>query len=441
MNFERVRFALQESQESMLASSMTPYTSNTSTPSHSTDVTKKAVNTRYIAASGQPMVHPAQQPHSMQEQLQAQQPSQLQVPQQRPLQQQVVLSQTIQAPNQQGLVTEQQQQQPSLGAMMGGVPSTPQTTQQMANPMAVMSQSHLSQPGMGQPAPMGGGQMMLQQQQPGGMQQTTGQWSNQAVQPSATPMDTTPVGTTPVLQAGPAAMGAETIGQLDETNVKSAQKLSEKMRKDEMLGDMATISSVLYCNMRHPELKTEFPNWNDRWKQISKRWRLLSNEEKQPFLQQARDNRSASKMKKTQQVPQLSPKDGNSNSSGTMNIVGPSSASSPSCSSSSNISGSLTTESGSILIGSDQTVAAGGLLQQHQINIHHHHHPQQQQQHQHQQHQQPLGGHPQPMQQQATASLGQQQQLLHSSNTPLQSQLLEVQGNSLDDGNNSLDEL
>lgn len=65
---------------------------------------------------------------------------------------------------------------------------------------------------------------------------------------------------------------------------------------------MATISSVLYCNMSHPELKTEYPNWNDRWKQISKRWRLLSNEEKQPFLQQARDNRSASKMKKTQQV-------------------------------------------------------------------------------------------------------------------------------------------
>ena len=65
---------------------------------------------------------------------------------------------------------------------------------------------------------------------------------------------------------------------------------------------MATISSVLYANTNHPELKTNYPIWSDRCKQISKKWRALSNEKKAPFLQQARDNRSALRMKKAQQV-------------------------------------------------------------------------------------------------------------------------------------------
>uniref|UniRef100_A0A182UH53 HMG box domain-containing protein n=1 Tax=Anopheles melas TaxID=34690 RepID=A0A182UH53_9DIPT len=186
---------------------------------------------------------------------------------------------------------------------------------------------------------MGGYQDPSQNQSPGTigvvqapMQQPGQQWgtpqSVSALPGGPTPMDTTPAPTTDNLAGGAsvvAAAGAGTgvmVGALDETNVKSAQKLSEKMRKDEMLGDMATISSVLYCNMSHPELKTEYPNWNDRWKQISKRWRLLSNEEKQPFLQQARDNRSASKMKKTQQNPLLSISD---NATSNL-IVRPSSA-------------------------------------------------------------------------------------------------------------------
>lgn len=65
---------------------------------------------------------------------------------------------------------------------------------------------------------------------------------------------------------------------------------------------MATISAVLYANMNHPELKSEYPNWTDRFKQILKKWRALSTENKQPFLQKARDNRSALRMKKAQQV-------------------------------------------------------------------------------------------------------------------------------------------
>lgn len=65
---------------------------------------------------------------------------------------------------------------------------------------------------------------------------------------------------------------------------------------------MATISAVLYANTNHPELKISYPNWSDRCKQILKKWRALPQEKKGPFLQQARDNRSALRMKKAQQV-------------------------------------------------------------------------------------------------------------------------------------------
>jgi hypothetical protein len=79
------------------------------------------------------------------------------------------------------------------------------------------------------------------------------------------------------------------------------QRSSEKMKADEGLGSGATISAVLYANMNHPEWKTEFPNWSDRYKQILKKWRTLSSDQKSPYLQKARDNRSALRMKKQQQ--------------------------------------------------------------------------------------------------------------------------------------------
>lgn len=69
---------------------------------------------------------------------------------------------------------------------------------------------------------------------------------------------------------------------------------------------MSTISAVLYANQNHPELKIEFPNWPDRYKQIMKKWRALAPDMKQPYLQRARDNRSAQqaqlRTKKAQQV-------------------------------------------------------------------------------------------------------------------------------------------
>ncbi|XP_044258429.1 histone-lysine N-methyltransferase 2C-like isoform X2 [Tribolium madens] len=79
------------------------------------------------------------------------------------------------------------------------------------------------------------------------------------------------------------------------------QRSSEKMKADEGLGNGATISAVLYANINHSEWKTEFPNWSDRYKQILKKWRTLTPDQKAPYLQQARDNRSALRMKKQQQ--------------------------------------------------------------------------------------------------------------------------------------------
>jgi hypothetical protein len=42
--------------------------------------------------------------------------------------------------------------------------------------------------------------------------------------------------------------------------------------------------------------------WSDRYKQILKKWRALPSDRKAPFLQQARENRAALRMKKAQQV-------------------------------------------------------------------------------------------------------------------------------------------
>ncbi|KAL7737445.1 hypothetical protein ACLKA6_007587 [Drosophila palustris] len=87
--------------------------------------------------------------------------------------------------------------------------------------------------------------------------------------------------------------------QMEGINV-GTQKTAEKMRKDEDLGLMATISAVLYANTEHANLKEQYPNWNDRCKQILKRWRSLCNEKKAPFLQKAKDNRSALRQRREQ---------------------------------------------------------------------------------------------------------------------------------------------
>lgn len=67
-----------------------------------------------------------------------------------------------------------------------------------------------------------------------------------------------------------------------------------------VLDGAATISAVLYANTAHPELKIDYPNWDERVKQILKKWRALSNEKRAPFLQRARENRSC--LRKNNQV-------------------------------------------------------------------------------------------------------------------------------------------
>lgn len=71
-----------------------------------------------------------------------------------------------------------------------------------------------------------------------------------------------------------------------------------KWESDEPLGDQATIAMILYSNKNHPNLRAEYPIWADRIKQIAKIWKNLPNDKRQPYVQQARENRTASRMNK-----------------------------------------------------------------------------------------------------------------------------------------------
>ncbi|CAF1641740.1 unnamed protein product, partial [Didymodactylos carnosus] len=72
----------------------------------------------------------------------------------------------------------------------------------------------------------------------------------------------------------------------------SEQNLLERTQEDELLGQSATMSNVLYCNMNHPDLRQQFPDFNERFKQIKKIWRKVPSEAKQQYTQQARVNRT-----------------------------------------------------------------------------------------------------------------------------------------------------
>ncbi|XP_052804919.1 histone-lysine N-methyltransferase 2D-like isoform X3 [Mya arenaria] len=77
----------------------------------------------------------------------------------------------------------------------------------------------------------------------------------------------------------------------------NSRRNMQKWESDEDLGENATISPILYCNIMHPELKTEYPDWSERSKQIAKIWRKLTPDEKQPYLLKARKNRGSVKPK------------------------------------------------------------------------------------------------------------------------------------------------
>ena len=55
---------------------------------------------------------------------------------------------------------------------------------------------------------------------------------------------------------------------------------------------------ILYANQNHPYLKTGYPIWDHRIKQIAKIWMNLPNEKRQPYIQAARENCTASGINK-----------------------------------------------------------------------------------------------------------------------------------------------
>lgn len=65
---------------------------------------------------------------------------------------------------------------------------------------------------------------------------------------------------------------------------------------EERAGSKATKSAVLYANLEHPNLKQQHPNPEDRFKYIQKLWRQLAADKRKPYVDQARENRSASKV-------------------------------------------------------------------------------------------------------------------------------------------------
>ncbi|OTF82809.1 hypothetical protein BLA29_000185 [Euroglyphus maynei] len=98
--------------------------------------------------------------------------------------------------------------------------------------------------------------------------------------------------------------------QDSETTTSQGQKNFVKWEAEEALGRYATISAVLYANVNHTNLKHEFPEWANRLKQIHKIWRQLSTEQRQPWLQMARDNRSAQKKNQAEMMNKLSTDNG-----------------------------------------------------------------------------------------------------------------------------------
>ncbi|XP_061684594.1 histone-lysine N-methyltransferase 2D isoform X6 [Syngnathoides biaculeatus] len=78
------------------------------------------------------------------------------------------------------------------------------------------------------------------------------------------------------------------------------QRSLQRWEKDEELGELSTISPVLYANSNFPTLKQDYPDWANRCKQIMKIWRKVSAADKVPYLQKAKDNRAAQRINKAQ---------------------------------------------------------------------------------------------------------------------------------------------
>ncbi|KPL93603.1 hypothetical protein QR98_0000630 [Sarcoptes scabiei] len=95
------------------------------------------------------------------------------------------------------------------------------------------------------------------------------------------------------------------INEQDSESSSQNQKNFLKWEAEEALGHFATISSVLYANVNHPNLRKEFPVLADRVKQIHKIWRQTPTDQRQPYLQRARDNRAAQKKNQNDQLNKI----------------------------------------------------------------------------------------------------------------------------------------
>lgn len=62
------------------------------------------------------------------------------------------------------------------------------------------------------------------------------------------------------------------------------QRSLQRWEKDEELGQLSTISPVLYANINFPNLKQDYPDWSSRCKQIMKLWRKVPATDKAPYL-------------------------------------------------------------------------------------------------------------------------------------------------------------
>ncbi|KAK7881200.1 hypothetical protein WMY93_029609 [Mugilogobius chulae] len=89
----------------------------------------------------------------------------------------------------------------------------------------------------------------------------------------------------------------------DQDVLSTAQRGMLKWEKEEPLGEQATVAPVLYCNIKFPQLKEQYPDWPSRMKQIAKQWRKASSQDRAPFVQKARDNRAAQRINKVQLPP------------------------------------------------------------------------------------------------------------------------------------------
>ncbi|PAV87593.1 hypothetical protein WR25_04812 isoform A [Diploscapter pachys] len=87
----------------------------------------------------------------------------------------------------------------------------------------------------------------------------------------------------------PALVRTSSDQGLDANNDKSN---SARWLEDEPLGLGATIAAVLYVNSEHSYLKEQYPEINERIKQMHKLWRQLDAERRQHYVLRARQNRT-----------------------------------------------------------------------------------------------------------------------------------------------------